>query len=342
MTSIEASGLTKVYGTKKAVDDLTFTVEPGVVTGFLGPNGAGKSTTMRLMLDLDHGLGTTLYDGHRYRDLKHPLRHIGAVLDAKAVHPTRTARNHLLMLAAANGIGKARVDEVLGIVGLSDVADKKPGKFSLGMAQRLGLAAALLGDPGVLILDEPANGLDPQGIRWLRDLLKSFTSQGRSVFVSSHLLNEMALMADSLVVIGLGRMIDQGPMQQFIAGVGQTYVVVRTPAVDQITAVLRGKGMDVQVQPDGSIQVPNADLVVVGDAAFAAGVPVHELRLHRPSLEEAFTIATSGAEEFIGGMLPVGPPMGEPALGQAPPGPPPAQTRPDPGTGQSSDGGQAR
>jgi ABC-2 type transport system ATP-binding protein len=152
----------------------------------------------------------------------------------------------------------------------------------------------------------------------------------------------MALMADSLVVIGLGRMIDQGPMQQFIAGVGQTYVVVRTPAVDQITAVLRGKGMDVQVQPDGSIQVPNADLVVVGDAAFAAGVPVHELRLHRPSLEEAFTIATSGAEEFIGGMLPVGPPMGEPALGQAPPGPPPAQTRPDPGTGQSSDGGQAR
>jgi ABC-2 type transport system ATP-binding protein len=343
VTSIEASGLTKVYGAKKAVDDLTFTVEPGVVTGFLGPNGAGKSTTMRLMLDLDHGIGTTLYDGRRYSDLKHPLRHIGAVLDAKAVHPTRTARNHLRMLAAANGIGKARVDEVLGIVGLSDVADKKPGKFSLGMAQRLGLAAALLGDPGVLLLDEPANGLDPQGIRWLRDLLKSFAGQGRSVFVSSHLLNEMAVMADSLVVIGLGRMIDQGPMQQFIAGVGQTYVIVRTPAGDALAGVLQNKGMQVQVQPDGTLQVPNADLTVVGDAAFAAGVPVHELRLHRPSLEEAFTIATSGAEEFIGGMLPVGPPMGEPVMSQPPigahtPGPPP----PDPATGQPSDGGQVR
>jgi ABC-2 type transport system ATP-binding protein len=341
MTSIEASGLTKVYGTKKAVDDLTFTVQPGVVTGFLGPNGAGKSTTMRLMLDLDHGDGTTLYDGRRYRDLKHPLRHVGAVLDAKAVHPTRTARNHLRMLAAANGIGKQRIEEVLGIVGLSDVADKKPGKFSLGMAQRLGLAAALLGDPSVLLLDEPANGLDPQGIRWLRDLLKSFAGQGRSVFVSSHLLNEMAVMADSLVVIGLGRMIDQGPMAQFIAGVGQTYVIVRTPAADAFAGALRQKGMEVQVQADGTIQVPNADLTVVGDAAFAAGVPVHELRLHRPSLEEAFTIATSGAEEFIGGMLPVGPPMGHPpgegVLGAPPPGPLQAQ----PPQGQP-DGGQAR
>ena len=193
---IVADGLAKRYGAKPAVDDLSFQVRPGVVTGFLGPNGAGKSTTMRLMLDLDYGQGRTRFDGRRFRDIPHPMREIGTVLEARAFHPTRSARNHLRMLAVGNGVPTRRVDEVLGLVGLGEVAAKRPRGFSLGMAQRLGLAAALLGDPHTLILDEPANGLDPHGIQWLRDLLKSLASQGRTVFVSSHLLPEMALMAD--------------------------------------------------------------------------------------------------------------------------------------------------
>ena len=207
---IVAHGLTKRYGDKTAVDDLSFEVRPGVVTGFLGPNGAGKSTTMRLMLDLDYGGGQTRFDGRRFREIRHPMREIGTVLEARAFHPTRSARNHLRMLAAANAISNRRVDEVLALVGLAEVASKKPRGFSLGMAQRLGLAAALLGDPDTLILDEPANGLDPHGIQWLRDLLKLLASQGRTVFVSSHLLPEMSLMADELVVIGRGRLIASG------------------------------------------------------------------------------------------------------------------------------------
>ena len=221
---ITAHGLRKRYGDKVAVDDLSFDVRPGVVTGFLGPNGAGKSTTMRLMLDLDHGAGETRFDGKRFRDIRDPMREIGAVLEAKAFHPTRTARNHLRMLAAANRIPTSRVDEVFDIVGLAEVKNKKPRGFSLGMAQRLGLAQALLGDPRMLIIDEPANGLDPHGIHWLRDVLKSLAGQGRTVFVSSHLLAEMSLMADELVVIGLGKMIDNGPVDGFVKKFTQTTV----------------------------------------------------------------------------------------------------------------------
>src|SRR5215204_6517946 len=219
---IVAHGLTKEYGHRVAVDDLSFEVRPGVVTGFLGPNGAGKSTTMRLMLNLDYGGGQTRFDGRRFREIR-------TVLEARAFHPTRSARNHLRMLAAANAVSTRRVDEVLTLVGLADVASKKPRGFSLGMAQRLGLAAALLGDPHTLILDEPANGLDPHGIQWLRDLLKLQASQGRTVFVSSHLLAEMALMADELVVVGRGRLIASGQVDSFVRDFTRTSVLVRSP-----------------------------------------------------------------------------------------------------------------
>ena len=242
---ITAHGLHKRYGDKVAVDDLSFDVRPGVVTGFLGPNGAGKSTTMRLMLDLDHGAGETRFDGKRFRDIRDPMREIGAVLEAKAFHPTRTARNHLRMLAAANRIPTSRVDEVFDIVGLAEVKRKKPRGFSMGMAQRLGLAQALLGDPRMLIMDEPANGLDPHGIHWLRDVLKSLAGQGRTVFVSSHLLAEMSLMADELVVIGRGKMIDNGPVDGFVKKFTQTTVLVRTPAADTFGDILRREGADV-------------------------------------------------------------------------------------------------
>src|SRR6478672_841898 len=208
---IEVTALTKRYGRTLAVDDLSFQVRPGIVTGFLGPNGAGKSTTMRLMLGLDTGGGRTTFDGRSYRQIRHPMREVGALLEAKAFHPTRTARNHLRMLAAANGIGDGRVDEVLALVGLDGVAGKKPKGFSLGMGQRLGLAAALLGEPQVLLLDEPANGLDPAGINWLRGFLRGYAAEGRVVFVSSHLLAEMSQMADQLVVIGRGRLLADRP-----------------------------------------------------------------------------------------------------------------------------------
>ena len=232
------------------MDDLSFDVRPGVVTGFLGPNGAGKSTTMRLTLDLDHGAGETRFDGRRFRDIRDPMREIGVALEAKAFHPTRTARNHLRMLAAANRIPTSRVDEVFDIVGLTEVKRKKPRGFSMGMAQRLGLAQALLGDPRMLILDEPANGLDPHGIHWLRDVLKSLAGQGRTVFVSSHLLAEMSLMADELVVIGRGKMIDNGPVDGFVKKFTQTTVLVRTPAADTFGDILRREGADLEPLPD--------------------------------------------------------------------------------------------
>jgi ABC-2 type transport system ATP-binding protein len=236
---ITATKLAKRYGDHAAVDDLSFEVTPGTVTGFLGPNGAGKSTTMRLMLGLDHGEGETLFDGRRFATIRHPMREIGAVLEARAFHPTRSARNHLRMLAAGSGIPYARVDEVLDLVGLSPVAGRKPKSFSLGMAQRLGLAQAMLGDPSTLILDEPANGLDPHGIQWLRDILKSLAAEGRTVFVSSHLLPEMALMADRLVVIGRGRRIYQGDVDGFVREFTRSTVVVRSPRVSELAAALR-------------------------------------------------------------------------------------------------------
>jgi ABC-2 type transport system ATP-binding protein len=296
---ITAHGLRKRYGDKVAVDDLSFDVRPGVVTGFLGPNGAGKSTTMRLMLDLDHGAGETRFDGKRFRDIRDPMREIGAVLEAKAFHPTRTARNHLRMLAAANRIPTSRVDEVFDIVGLAEVKNKKPRGFSLGMAQRLGLAQALLGDPRMLILDEPANGLDPHGIHWLRDVLKSLAGQGRTVFVSSHLLAEMSLMADELVVIGLGKMIDNGPVDGFVKKFTQTTVLVRTPAADTFGDILRREGADLEPLPDGALVVSGADAQAVGELAHREGIVLHELATQSASLEQAFMSATGDSEEFV-------------------------------------------
>jgi ABC-2 type transport system ATP-binding protein len=282
------------------VDDLSFEVRPGVVTGFLGPNGAGKSTTMRLMLDLDRGGGETRFDGRRYRDVPRPMQEIGAVLEAKAFHPTRSARNHLLMLAAANGIGPARVDEVLALVGLSDVARGRPKGFSLGMSQRLGLACALLGDPHTLVLDEPANGLDPHGIQWLRDVLKSLAAQGRTVFVSSHLLAEMAQMADELVVIGRGRLIDSGPVSDFVGRFTRTTVLVRSPEASRLADLLVDDGATVDSLPDGSLVVGGADAAAVGELAASYGVVLHQLVTRTASLEEAFLSATGAAEEYRG------------------------------------------
>ena len=298
MAVIEARGLGKVYGGKPAVEDLSFDVRPGSVTGFLGPNGAGKSTTMRLMLGLDHGAGSTTFDGVPFTALERPMTQVGALLEANPFHPTRKARNHLRMLAAANYIPVSRVDEVLEQLGLTAVARRKPKTFSLGMAQRLGLAAALLGDPHTLILDEPANGLDPQGIQWIRRLLKDFAATGRSVFVSSHLLSEMALMADQLVVIGRGRLIASGPVEEFVRRSTRSSVVVRSPQLTELVAVLERAGATVQPLAPGSVSVTGMAVERVGDLAFESSIRVHELANHSATLEEAFLEATGDAQEF--------------------------------------------
>ena len=298
MAVIEARGLGKEYGGKPAVSDLSFEVHPGSVTGFLGPNGAGKSTTMRLMLGLDHGQGSTTFDGVPFTALTRPMTHVGALLEAKPFHPTRKARNHLRMLAAANGIPVRRVDEVLEQLGLTAVARKKPRTFSLGMGQRLGLAAALLGDPHTLVLDEPANGLDPQGIQWIRELLKGFAASGRSVFVSSHLLSEMALMADQLVVIGRGRLIASGPVEDFVRTSTRNAVVVRSPQATDLVAVLSRAGGTVEALEPGVVSVVGLDAARIGDLAFEASIRLHELSNRVATLEEAFLEATSDAEEY--------------------------------------------
>ncbi|MRJ76350.1 ATP-binding cassette domain-containing protein [Aeromicrobium sp. SMF47] len=299
MALIEARSLGKAYGSNRAVHDLSFTVRPGSVTGFLGPNGSGKSTTMRLMLGLDRGEGTTTYDGLTFGELDHPMRHVGTLLEAKPFHPTRSARNHLRMLAAPNRIPDSRVDEVIEMVGLTGVTRGKPGKFSLGMGQRLGIAAALLGDPDTLILDEPSNGLDPQGITWLRHLLQSLAAEGRSVFVSSHLLQEMGMLADQLVVIGRGRMLANGPVQDFVSHSRLGSVTVRTPdpallrpALDALGATIAPEGDDLVVRGVSAEQV--------GDAAQAVGARVHQLTTRQATLEEAFLEATGLSEEFRG------------------------------------------
>ena len=298
MAVIEARGLGKSYDGKAAVTDLSFEVQPGSVTGFLGPNGAGKSTTMRLMLALDRGAGTTTFDGVPFTALDRPMRHVGALLEAKPFHPTRKARNHLRMLAVASGIPLRRVDEVLEQLGLSAVARKKPKTFSLGMGQRLGLAAALLGDPHTLILDEPANGLDPQGIQWIRELLRGFAAQGRSVFVSSHLLSEMALMADQLVVIGRGRLIASGPIRDFVRTSRRNAVHVRSPQAAELAALVRARGATVELVENGRLSVVGLDTETVGDIAFDGGIRVHELAPRTATLEEAFLEATETAQEF--------------------------------------------
>ena len=298
MAVIEARGLGKVYGGKPAVDDLSFDVHPGSVTGFLGPNGAGKSTTMRLMLGLDRGAGTTTFDGVPFTQLERPMLHVGSLLEAKPFHPTRKARNHLRMLAVANGIPTSRVDQVLEQLGLTAVARKKPKTFSLGMGQRLGLAAALLGDPHTLILDEPANGLDPQGIQWIRELLKGFAAAGRSVFVSSHLLSEMALMADQLVVIGRGRLIASGPIGDFVKSSRRNRVLVRSPQATDLAAALAERGAGVEAVEPGALSVTGLEPAAIGDLAFDRGIRLHELALRTATLEEAFLEATGGAQEF--------------------------------------------
>jgi ABC-2 type transport system ATP-binding protein len=299
MALIEARSLGKSFGAHRAVDDLSFTVRPGSVTGFLGPNGSGKSTTMRLMLGLDSGDGVTTYDGRTFDQLDHPMRHVGTLLEAKPFHPTRSARNHLRMLAAPNRIPDRRVDEVVEMVGLTGVAGGRPGRFSLGMGQRLGIAAALLGDPHTLILDEPSNGLDPQGITWLRQLLRSLAAEGRSVFVSSHLLQEMGLLADELVVIGRGRMLANGPVQDFVSHSSLGVVTVRTPDASLLGPALDALGAT--VTPDGdALVVRGATAEQIGDAAHAAGVRVHQLTTRQATLEEAFLEATGLSEEFRG------------------------------------------
>ncbi|MGI9083793.1 MAG: ATP-binding cassette domain-containing protein [Aeromicrobium sp.] len=299
MALIEATGLGKSYGPKRAVDGLGFTVRPGSVTGFLGPNGSGKSTTMRLMLGLDRGEGRTTFDGHAFTDLKHPMRHVGALLEAKPFHPTRRAHHHLWMLAAANGISKARVDEVIRLVGLESVADGRPRKFSLGMGQRLGIAAALLGDPHTLLLDEPSNGLDPQGINWLRTLLKHLAGEGRSVFVSSHLLQEMAVLADELVVIGRGRLVANGPVAEFVSGSGLGTVEVTSPDLTLLVPALEERGATV-TGSGATVIVTGLDAVGIGDAAHELGARLHQLATRQATLEEAFLSATGMDEEFRG------------------------------------------
>ncbi len=305
MAVIEARGLSKRYGAKQAVQDLSFQVDPGSVTGFLGPNGSGKSTTMRLMLGLDNGDGSTTFDGVPFRQLTAPMRHVGALLEAKPFHPTRSARNHLRLLAAPNAIPDTRVDEVLEMVGLESVAKGKPKKFSLGMGQRLGIAAALLGDPHTLILDEPANGLDPQGIQWLRGFLKHFASRGRSVFVSSHLLAEMALMADRLVVIGRGQLIASGPVEDFVRSSRRRAVLLRSPDIERLGPLLAERGAYVEAhlvegRPDGAYVVTGLERDQVGDVAHETGARLHELTTREATLEEAFLDATGLSEEFIG------------------------------------------
>lgn len=293
---IEASHLTKKYRKKTAVDDISFTVETGKVTGFLGPNGAGKSTTMRLMLGLDNGAGKTTFDGKRLSEYARPSHVVGILLEAKAFHPTRVARNHLRVLAAAGDISDKRVDEVLDIVGLKDVAKKKPGKFSLGMSQRLGIAAAILGSPKYLMLDEPANGLDPEGIHWLRQFLKDYADQGNGVFVSSHLLSEMSLMADDLVVIGKGKLIATGTVEDIISGASGTGVFVRAENLTKLEKALKGK---FSVAKAGSgLDVRGAKTDDIGKAAFAAGIPILELANKTASLEEAFLEITATSQEY--------------------------------------------
>lgn len=296
---IEARHLSKCYGATLAVDDLSFDVNPGVVTGFIGPNGSGKTTTMRLILGLDAPTGGDVrVAGKRYRDLPAPLREVGALIDAKAVHPSRTAHNYLLVLAQSNAIPSSRVDEVLGLVGMEAVAGRRVGGFSLGMGQRLGIAAALLGDPPVLMFDEPLNGLDPEGIVWIRQLMQNLARQGRTVFVSSHLMNEMAVTADHLIVIGQGKLLRDEGVNAFVESNSEHCVLVRSPQLDQLSVALVGAGAQVKAGTEDSIEVSGLDSRAIGDLAAAKGLVLHELATQRASLEEAFIDLTHDSVEF--------------------------------------------
>ena len=296
---IEASGLTKRYGATLAVDGLSFGLRPGVVTGFLGPNGSGKSTTMRLIMGLDYAdAGAVTIGGRPYQRLRWPLSEVGALLEAKAFHPGRTARSHLLALAAAGGIARSRVGELIGMVGLESVAGKRAGTFSLGMAQRLGIAAALLGDPGILMFDEPVNGLDPEGILWIRNLMKALAAEGRTIFVSSHLMSEMENTADHLLVIGRGRLIADCSVSEFIERNSVQSVRVRTPEPDLLVRVILDAGGMTMPSADGAVMVQGVPARQIGDLAFEHRIRLHELAPTQASLEEAFMELTADSVEF--------------------------------------------
>ncbi|CAB4365069.1 MAG: ATP-binding cassette domain-containing protein [Actinobacteria bacterium] len=299
---ITVGDLTKRFGSKLAVDHLGFEVRPGVVTGFLGPNGSGKSTTMRCMLELDRAeSGTTLFDGRRFRDLDQPLHQVGALLDAGYVHPGRSGRNHLRWLAASNGLPRRRVDEVLELVGLTSVAGARVRTYSLGMKQRLGLAGVLLGDPTTVILDEPANGLDPEGIRWIRDVLTHLASQGRTVLVSSHQLSEIALMAHDLIVIGQGRLLEQGTVAEFVERHAERWVRVQSPGIFELQQPLEQHGATIEVIDDTTWHVRGSDSRTIGELAAARSVVLYELSPQTGSLEDAFLQVTAAAQEYRSG-----------------------------------------
>lgn len=303
---ISVRNLTKRFGTTVAVDDLSFDVQPGRVTGFLGPNGSGKSTTMRCMVGLDrYERGDARFAGRRFRDLDAPLREVGILLDADYVHPARSGRNHLRWLAASNGLPQARADEALELVGMTDVADRKVRGYSLGMKQRLGLASVILGDPGTMILDEPANGLDPEGMRWIRDFLRYYAEQGRTVLVSSHLLSEMSLMAHDLIVIGRGRLIQQSSVSEFVARHARTWVRVRSPQLPALIDAVKAEGATVSLVGDPTAleaaDVSGLTIEQVGDVAAGRGLTLHELAAQADSLEDAFLSATADAQEYRSG-----------------------------------------
>jgi ABC-2 type transport system ATP-binding protein len=332
---IEVRDLTKRFGDKVAVDHLSFSVEPGRVTGFLGPNGAGKSTTMRLILGLDRPQsGTATIDGKRYNQLPRPLETVGALLEAKAMHTGRSAYNHLLFLAQSQGLPARRVDEVLALVGLTPVAHKRTGGYSLGMSQRVGIAAAMLGNPPALLLDEPVNGLDPEGILWVRNLMKQLAAEGRTIFVSSHLMNEMAVTADHLIVIGRGKLIADSPTDEFIARSSDRSVLVRSPQADRLSELITTEGGVVKQENNGTppaLSVTGMEAPRIGELAAAGGIVLYELTPQLASLEEAFMELTADSAEF--GAAPAGP---GPAGGSGPPdGPAPADAgQPAPAAGK--------
>lgn len=297
---IEARNLSKRYGDKTAVDDLSFTAEPGQVTGFLGPNGAGKSTTMRMIVGLDRPSGGSVaVNGRPYAAHRAPLREVGALLEAKAVHPGRSARNHLLALAQTEGIPARRVDEVLDMVGLTPVARKRAGAFSLGMGQRLGIAVALLGDPSTIILDEPVNGLDPDGVLWIRDLLRELAGQGRTVFLSSHLMSEMAMTATHLVIVGRGRLLADTTVADLIASAADRPVTVRSPQAEELTGALLRRGARVSTAQAGVLSVEGLGTEEIGELAASTGAVLHELHHESASLEEAYMALTRGSREYV-------------------------------------------
>jgi ABC-2 type transport system ATP-binding protein len=299
---IEVHELSKNFGSVTALDSLSFTVAPGRVTGFLGPNGAGKTTTMRVILGLEAPTsGTALVGGRRYEEIVHPLREVGSLLDANAVHPGRTAWTHLRSIAQSNGIGRGRIMQVLELTGLDSVAGRRLRGFSLGMKQRLGIAVALLGDPRVLMLDEPVNGLDPEGILWIRELSKALAADGRTVLVSSHLMSEMALTADHLVIIGRGRLLADMPTEQFVSSNERADVLVRSPRAGELAALLATNGASVDVEDDGALAVTGLGCPAIGDLAAENGISVHELVRRHASLEQAYLDITASSVEYRSG-----------------------------------------